>query len=90
MALDDHHYENGKIGRLLYQIDDKTYGEEFGAFERFKAQTGIFIDPYRDTLITGQMSALITYLKDAGRGSALLSILKICEAKGQAVIFLGD
>ena len=90
MALDVHLYENGKIGRLLYQINDKTYGEVFDAFTQFKAKTGIFIDPYRDTIIVGQMGTLIACLEKAASGTALLSVLKNYGDDANAVIFVGD
>jgi hypothetical protein len=90
MALDVHLYQHGKMGPLLYQIDDKTYGELYPAFERFRSLTGVFVNPYGDSIITVEMSSLLSCLPAAGYAQVLLSILKTCHAKEQSVIFVGD
>lgn len=90
MALDVHAYENGRMGRLLFQIDDKLYGEFDPTFELFKARTGMFIDPYRDTVLRGESGVLISCLEAGGRCASFLAVLKSCLADGQAVIFVGD
>ena len=36
MALDIHLYENGGMGRLLRQLDDRAYNALFPAFEVFR------------------------------------------------------
>jgi hypothetical protein len=51
MALDVHAYENGKIGRLLFQIDDKAFGDLRSAFELFRQCTGLAIDPFGDLVV---------------------------------------
>ena len=90
MALDVHAYDNGRMGRLLFQIDDKLYGELDPAFELFKQRTSIFIDPYRDTVLSGEMGALISCLEAVGYEASFLAVLKSCLAEGRALIFVGD
>lgn len=90
MALDVHAYESGRIGRLLFQIDDKLYGELDPAFALFKQRTGIFIDPYRDTVLSGELGALISCLEAVGYAASFLAVLKSWLADERAVIFVGD
>jgi hypothetical protein len=46
MALDIHACRDGAMGELLFQIDDRAYGQLEPAFELFRQRTGQRIDPY--------------------------------------------
>ena len=90
MALDVHEYECGKMGRLLFQIDDKTYSNLQSAIELFQQRTGLFLDPYRDVVMDTALPALISALREAQTSPSLLGILAECERMGRSVIFVGD
>ena len=90
MALDVHEYKCGKMGRLLFQIDDKTYVNLQPAIELFQQRTGLFLDPYRDVVVDSALPALISALREAQTSPPLLGILAECERMGRSVIFVGD
>lgn len=90
MALDVHEYKCGKMGRLLFQIDDKTYSNLQSAIELFQQRTGLFLDPYRDVVVDTALPALISALREAQTSPSLLGILAECERMGRSVIFVGD
>lgn len=90
MALDVHEYKCGKLGRLLFQIDDKAYGDLQPAFELFQERTGLFIDPYRDVIVDSVLPAIISAMREAQTSLSSLGILEECERTGRSVIFVGD
>lgn len=90
MALDIHAYESGKMGRLLFQIDDRAYGNLQPAFELFRQRTGKFVDPYGDIIIGDDMGTLIDALEEAGDNPVLLDLLRGRLADKLPIIFVGD
>lgn len=90
MPLDVHAYENGKMGRLLFQIDDKAYGDLRPVFELFRKRTGLAVDPYGDLVVDAALPALISALTEVHASSLLSGILEECERTGRSVIFVGD
>ncbi|MEZ5986124.1 MAG: hypothetical protein R3B94_09250 [Hyphomonas sp.] len=90
MALDVHAYEDGKMGQLLFQIDDKVYGDLRPAFELFRQRTGLSVDPYGDLVVDSALPALISALTEVHASSLLSSILEECVRTGRSVILVGD
>ena len=90
MALDIHTYENGKMGNLLFQIDDKCYAELYPAFEQFQEATGQQIDPYGDLVVDRYLGLLIAIIERQKQGHPVRSVLEQHAKTGGAIIFVGD
>ncbi|KCZ83602.1 hypothetical protein HAD_13409 [Hyphomonas adhaerens MHS-3] len=90
MALDVHEYKDGRMGQLLFQIDDKAYGALQPAFDRFRQRTGGFVDPYGDLIVDSQLSVLISKIAELKVKTDLLAVLEACRDEGSAIIFVGD
>lgn len=78
------------MGRLLYQIDDKTYGVLQPAFDRFRQRTGSFVDPYGDLIVDSQLSVLISEIAELKVKTDLLTVLEARRDEGGAIVFVGD
>ncbi|MBR9806413.1 MAG: hypothetical protein GYB49_04185 [Alphaproteobacteria bacterium] len=74
----------------MFQIDDKTYGDLYPAFELFHQRTGLFIDPYSDVVVDTALPAFIAVLTELQTSTSLLGILEECDRTGRSVIFAGD
>lgn len=90
MALDIHIYENGKMGRLLFQIDDKLYNQLSPCFDLFEGKTGEFIDPYGDLIVDEHLDTLIDCLSVLETSTSLVSILEEVQRDRAVIIFVGD
>ena len=90
MALDIHTYENGKMGQLLFQIDDKCYADLCPAFEKFQKATGQQIDPYGDLVVDKYLSLLIAIIDRQRQDHPVRSVLEQFAKTGGAIIFVGD
>ncbi|KCZ53180.1 hypothetical protein HY29_17590 [Hyphomonas beringensis] len=90
MALDVHAYRGGRMGRLLYQIDDQAYGVLQPAFDRFRQRTGSFVDPYGDLIVDAQLSVLISEIAKLKVETDLLTVLEACRNECGAIVFVGD
>lgn len=99
MALDIHIYENGQQAELLFQIDDRLYNSLSPVFDLYKSRTGIFIDPYRDTIFSNGLIQLIQACRDSFPEipehnrryiTGFLSQLEAWESADYAIIFVGD
>jgi len=99
MALDIHKLENGKRGELLFQIDDAFYGVLYPAFEHFKQQTGLFVDPYGDLVFSSGHAVLLKSLeashnevesKDREAYDSFMNLLQNWEDTQIRIVFLGD
>ena len=90
MALDIHTYENGQMGNLLFQIDDKCYTELYAVFEKFQKTTGQQIDPYGDLVVDRYLGLLIAIIDRQKQDHPLRSVLEQHAKTSGAIIFVGD
>lgn len=98
MALDLYIMENGQPKEWIYAIDSEKWSLFNGAFEIFKAKTGLVIDQYSDIKFSSGLQNLIDVLKSVapkyGKNAELFSgfiiVLESAESDGKNIIFVGD
>jgi len=90
MALDVHKYKDGKMGRLLFQINDKALPVTYRAFELLRKRSNRLIDPYGDIIIDDNIEAAIKALAETGSDPALTTLLECCAQENIRIIFVAD
>ena len=98
MALDIHILEGGKVGQLLYSIDEEAYDALEPAFNIYFRKTGLFIDQYGSLKLSSGFKPLIDAIDKAMSQTnehrelfmELRNQLVDAENNGCAIIFEGD